>query len=77
MFNDFPDVVTIFDIQIMLGVCKSTAYKLVNDKQIQSVRVGKKFIIPKQAVINYLTKPSKCGIMEGHTDGLVISKEVS
>lgn len=58
----------------MLGVCKTTAYKLVQDGVIRSVKVGKKYIIPKQAVINYLTDPPDYDIMEKHSR-LVISKE--
>ncbi len=54
MFETYKDVVTVKDIQNMLGVCKTTAYKLITSGEIQSLRVGKKFLIPKMAVIAYL-----------------------
>lgn len=55
MFSNYPDVVTVNDIQKMLGVSKTSAYMLVKDNIIKTVRIGKKYIIPKQSVINYLS----------------------
>lgn len=74
MFKNYPDVVKVSDIQKMLGVCKSTAYQLLQDKIIHSVRIGKKYIIPKQSVINYLTTLPEPDIMDEYSR-LVISKE--
>jgi excisionase family DNA binding protein len=75
MFSTYPDVVTVKELQEMLRVSKNTAYELVNDGSIVSIRIGKKFIIPKQAVINYLTSQTNCGIIEGVYGRPVISKE--
>lgn len=74
MFINYPDVVNVDDLQKMLGICKTTAYNLVKDNTIKNVKVGKKYLIPKQAVINFLTMPLECDIMKPHSR-LVISKE--
>jgi len=58
MFQNFPDVVNVTDLQKMLGIGKSSAYLLLQNNHIPHVKVGRKYIIPKQAVIDFLNK--KC-----------------
>jgi excisionase family DNA binding protein len=77
MFNNYPDIVTVKELQEMLRVSKGTAYELVNSKIIKSLRIGRKFKIPKQAVINYLTIPAECGRIDNVHSRSVISKEDS
>jgi excisionase family DNA binding protein len=38
----------------MLDIGKSSAYSLLRENKINHVRVGKKYIIPKQSVIGFL-----------------------
>ena len=54
MFNDYPDIVAVEDVMCMLGIGKSTAYTLLKTNQISHVKVGRKYIIPKQAVIGFV-----------------------
>lgn len=54
IFKNYPDVVTIDELAEMLHVGRSAAYTLVKENKIRSIRVGKKYIIPKIFVINYL-----------------------
>ena len=75
MFEDYPDVVKVEDIQSMLNIGKTVAYKLIRENTIKSIRVGKKYIIPKQSVINFVNPP-EYDIMTEH-NRLVISKEDS
>ena len=56
LFKDYPDVITILDLQTMLNVGRNVAYRLLQDKAIASIRVGKKYIIPKASVINFITE---------------------
>jgi len=56
MFEKYPDVVTVKDLCAMLKIGKNTAYKIINGGDIQSVRIGRKFLIPKCNVIAYLSK---------------------
>lgn len=55
MFNEYDDVVTVNDVMKMLHIGKSNVYKLLRDNSIKSVKVGKRFIIPKRSVIEFVT----------------------
>lgn len=54
MFSSYPDVVSVDDLTKMLGIGKNTAYKLINDKVIKSIQIGRKHKIPKIYIIEYL-----------------------
>lgn len=54
MFEKFPDVVDVADLQKMLNVGRNTVYKLLNKNIIKSIRIGKIHKIPKINVIKYL-----------------------
>ena len=54
MFKDYPDVVIPDDLQEMLHIGRNSVYELLRNKTIKSIKVGKKYIIPKSSVINFL-----------------------
>ncbi len=54
MFQEYPDVVSVEEIQQMLRLGKNTVYTLLKNEIIKSIKVGKKYIVPKQYVINFL-----------------------
>lgn len=54
LFKDYPDVITIADLQSMLHIGRNAAYKLLQDKSIHSMRYGRKYIIPKSSVTNFI-----------------------
>ena len=56
MFDNYPDIVSIEDVMSMLGVGKSTAYSLLRNNALPHVRVGRKYIIPKHAVIGFVQR---------------------
>ena len=59
MFREYPDVVDVDDLCKMLGgISKKLAYRLLADKEIRSVRIGRSYKIPKVYVIEYLTQVS-------------------
>ena len=53
MFDEFPDIMTVSDIQRALGIGRNTAYKLLKSKQIKSIRIGNKYKIPKSCLVAY------------------------
>lgn len=59
LFKDYPDVITMADLQNMLHIGRNTAYKLVQGSSIKSIRIGKKYIIPKSSVVNFLLEGVK------------------
>ena len=56
MFNEYPDIVSVDDLRQMLNIGKSSAYSLLQNNQIPYVRFGRKYIIPKTAVIGFIEK---------------------
>ena len=57
MFYDYPDVVTPYQLQEMLGgVSLKQEYKLLKSGEIHSVRLGHCYRIPKISVIKFLTE---------------------
>ena len=58
MFKNYPDVVSVAQMQQMLNVGKNMAYILLKNNTIKSVRVGKVHKIPKANIIKYLKTDS-------------------
>lgn len=54
MFPDYPDIVTVAQLQQMLGVSRHLAYDLINNGYISGIKIGNAFKIPKVNVINYV-----------------------
>lgn len=54
LFENYPDIVTVEDIQSMLRIGRNAVYGLLKDNSIATVRLGKKYIIPKKSVANYV-----------------------
>ena len=53
-----PLVLRVEDLMPILQIGRNTAYALVRSGQIHSVRVGRSYRIPREAVLNYLRKTS-------------------
>lgn len=54
IFKNYPDVITIGDLQEMLHIGRNTAYGILKDGTIKAVKIGKRYIIPKISVIEFL-----------------------
>ena len=54
MFKDYPDAISVKELQQMLGIGKNLAYNLVNNNSIPSVKIGRKIIMAKVNIIEYL-----------------------
>ena len=55
-FEDYPDVVSVEEIQQMLRIGKNAVYTLLKDGAIKSIKVGKRYIVPKKYVVEFLLK---------------------
>lgn len=53
-FREYPDVLTVKQLGTILGICEKSALKLVTEKQIQSIQVGRLYRIPKLFLMEYL-----------------------
>ena len=57
MFKNYPDVVNVKQLQIMLGgISKKLAYHLLQNNIIKSIKIGRQYKIAKADVILYLTQ---------------------
>jgi len=54
LFSNYADVVTVGEMAEMLRIGRNSAYDLVNNGYIKSVKVGNQIRIPKSSVIKFL-----------------------
>ena len=57
-FRDYPDVITVQQAAVLLGVCKNTVYKLIKEKSLPCRRIGTAIRIRKKDVQLFLRKAS-------------------
>jgi len=57
-FRNYPDIVSTKQMREMLHIGKNTAYKLLDRKEIESIRIGRTHKIPKINIIAYLNNNS-------------------
>lgn len=51
---DYPDVLSIQQIQEILNIGRNSIYNLLQANKIKSIKIGKKYVVPKQSIINFL-----------------------
>ncbi len=56
MFKEYPDIVTVAQLQKMLHISRQLSYELINSGQIRAFRVGNSYRIPKIDVIDFVMK---------------------
>jgi len=54
MFPDYPDIVTVQQMQAMLGISRHLAYHLINYGYVSALKIGKAYKIPKVSIIKYV-----------------------
>ncbi len=55
MFKNEPDVLTVPDVVRLLQFGKNTVYGLIKEGRIGSIKQGKKIIVPKVCLVEFLT----------------------
>ncbi|MFR8331436.1 MAG: helix-turn-helix domain-containing protein [Oscillospiraceae bacterium] len=56
LFADYPDIVTVRQLQVMLGTSRHAAYDLLTDGSIRGLKPGNAYKIPKINVIRYVVE---------------------
>lgn len=59
MLNNYNDVLTVQDLREILHVGKNLIYTLLSTGEIPSRRIGRKYIIPKNGLIDFLEEPCR------------------
>lgn len=52
--NDYGDVLSVKDVQKILGIGRNAVYTMLKNGTLKSKRIGIKYIIPKRSVQTYL-----------------------
>ena len=55
MFKNEPDVLTVPDVVRLLQFGKNTVYALIKEGRINSIKQGKKIIVPKVCLVEFLS----------------------
>jgi excisionase family DNA binding protein len=63
--KDYPDVLTVKQLAQVLGIGRNTAYELLQNNEIKHRRIGTRYLIPKQCVIDFLRPASYNGNCNG------------
>ena len=59
MVKEYGEIVSVDDVKRMVGVGRTAVYTLLQTGALRSVKVGRKYIIPKQSVIDFLFPNNK------------------
>lgn len=54
--KDLPITLTVAEVATILRVGRNTAYHLVQEGEIRYIRCGRKIIIPRDALAEFLSK---------------------
>lgn len=55
MFDSFNDVLTVDDLCKALSLGKNSVYSLLKSGAIKSIRIGKKYLVPKLYLIDFIS----------------------
>lgn len=54
MFEDYPEIMRVEDVQKALGIGRITVYRLIQNKKLNCVRFGKIIRVPKISLIEFV-----------------------
>lgn len=55
MFEKYPDILTVHQMAEALGVGTNTAYRLIKDGEVRTIHIGRKIIVPKVCLIDFVS----------------------
>lgn len=54
MFTNYPDVLTPNQLKDFLNIGKNKVYQMLQTGEIESIRIGRQYRIPKRCIKTYL-----------------------
>lgn len=54
LFTTYPDILSVSQLMELLQIGKVLAYKLIVNKKIKALKIGREYKIIKQSVIDYI-----------------------
>lgn len=52
--SNYADVLSVKDVQKILGICRISIYHLIQSNQLNAFRIGRVYMIPKQSIEQFL-----------------------
>lgn len=68
MFNEYPDILTVPDVARALGIGERSIYNLIRDRKLGHLRIGKKIIVPKIRLIEFINNSNQNIIRSSQTE---------
>jgi len=56
LLKNYDDILSVKEVQRILKIGKNQAYELVTSGDIQSIRIGRVYKIPKTYLLNYIMR---------------------
>ena len=53
-FENYPEIMNIGDVQEVLGIGRSMAYRLIKEGKLKCIRIGKAIRVPKKFLIDFI-----------------------
>ena len=54
MFKEYSDILSVQEVATALNISKNTAYRLIREKRIGCKHIGRKIIVPKACLVDYV-----------------------
>ena len=54
MLSEYPDVLTVDQLMEILHIGRNAAYGLLSRGEVKTLRIGRRYIIPKKSIVAYL-----------------------
>lgn len=54
MFKEYPDILTVKQVAQALQISENSAYRLIHCNAIGHKRIGRKIIVPKRCLVDYV-----------------------
>ena len=65
MYRNIPEVMTFKECQLLLKIGKNTLLELLHTRQIDGFRIGNRWRIPKESVVEFMERRWKGSIIKG------------
>lgn len=59
LFEDYPDVLTVYQVRQALGIGRVGVYKLLESGSIRCFKIGNTYKIPKTFLLDYIQQSCK------------------
>ena len=59
-FNEYPDVLDIEQMCVLLGISTKTGYRLLREGRIEHMKIGRAYRVPKIHIMAYLKLCRMC-----------------